>query len=73
MRESKHSIAVVIPTLGRKSLSNALESIFSQTLKPTSVFVVDDSLGQEVILEPGEVVTILINTGGGKGNHLREI
>lgn len=67
MRESKHSIAVVIPTLGRKSLSNALESIFSQTLKPTSVFVVDDSLGQEVILEPGEVVTILINTGGGKG------
>ncbi len=70
MLEGTHSTSVVIPTLGRKTLCNALDSISNQTLKPISVFVVDDSLEQNVDLELYHGLTTLIRTGGGKGQSV---
>ena len=67
MPEGEHSVSVVIPILGRNSLLNALESVARQTLKPTLIFVIDDSQGQEVNLGPSDIVTSLIRAGGSKG------
>lgn len=66
MRLENAGVVVVIPTIGRKSIDEAIASARNQTCKPQEIIVVDDSAKQEVDvkLENGER---LFRTGGTKG------
>ena len=60
------SVTALVPTLGRKSLFNAIKSIQDQSHKIQKILVVDDSLNQDVDLGKDETIT-LIRTGGKTG------
>ena len=62
----KFSVAVVIPTLGRRSLGSAIQSIFDQSVKPDQIIVIDDSIDQDLNLKEYESITVL-KTGGNSG------
>lgn len=58
------SVTVILPTLGRASLSRSIQSIANQTFLGIEVIVIDDSPEQEVnYLSPIKI----FRTGGGKG------
>ena len=56
-------VSVIIPTIGRHSLKNSLESARGQTHKNLEIVVVDDSKEQSVRVDGN----ILVKTGGAKG------
>jgi glycosyltransferase involved in cell wall biosynthesis len=60
------SVTALVPTLGRKSLFNAIKSIQDQSHKIQKILVVDDSLNQDVDIGKDETIT-LIRTGGKTG------
>jgi glycosyltransferase involved in cell wall biosynthesis len=60
------SVSVVLPTIGRKSLENALNSIFDQTISPSRIFVIDDSKDQDIDFGNNKLIEVK-KTGGLRG------
>lgn len=60
------SVTALVPTIGRKSLCNAIKSIQNQSHDIQRILVVDDSLKQDVDLGKDQSIT-LIRTGGKTG------
>jgi glycosyltransferase involved in cell wall biosynthesis len=59
------TISVIIPTIGRASLSEALSSVKIQTFGPSEIIIVDDSVNQNVDFLDSHFT--VLKTGGGKG------
>ena len=57
-------VSVIIPTVGRKSLSVAVSSALSQLGVEIEIFIIDDSIKQDV---PNFAGTTVLKTGGGTG------
>lgn len=66
MRNGLAEVAVILPSIGRPSLSKALHSVYKQDLVPKEIVVIDDSFHQKIELIYGPTIRIL-RTGGGKG------
>lgn len=60
-------ISVVIPTIGRESLKNVLDSVLSQTYQTIEIILIDDSIEQNIEISALETKIRLLKTGGGKG------
>lgn len=56
-------ISVIIPTIGRPALINALNSVYDQTLKPFEIIIIDDSELQNLQIPAVK----LVKTGGLQG------
>jgi glycosyltransferase involved in cell wall biosynthesis len=69
--KSRPEISVILPTIGRKTLSRALLSITRQSLNNSvELILIDDSLSQSVNPSfPGGRITLL-RTGGGQGPNV---
>ena len=65
MSEDKIGIDVVIPTIGRTSLLRAIESVTHQSHQPDRIFIVDDSLSQNIEISGFDVE--ILRTGGARG------
>jgi glycosyltransferase involved in cell wall biosynthesis len=63
---SNIDITVLIPTIGRETILQALSSLYESTVKPVEIIVIDDSAAQIVEL-PDEFNVIIIRTGGNLG------
>jgi glycosyltransferase involved in cell wall biosynthesis len=59
------TISVIIPTIGRASLLEAIRSVQIQTFSPSEIIIVDDSINQDV--EFLDLHFTVLKTGGGKG------
>ena len=60
-----HKISVVIPTTGRDSLKQALESCISQSYADFEILIIDDSFLQNIVIFNPRVKVLY--TGGSKG------
>ena len=56
-------VSVVIPTIGRKSMTRALKSVLDQTYPANEILVIDDSLEQNLNYKNVKI----LKTGGNKG------
>ena len=57
------NVSVIIPTTGRDSLDDSINSVMSQSKKVLEIIVVDDSTSQSVQLDD----CLVIRTGGSRG------
>ena len=60
------NISIILPTIGRKSLLLALNSIYEQMYQDFEVIVVDDSVNQNIEIEDHPKL-IVLQTGGDRG------
>ena len=60
------NVSIILPTIGRKSLSSTLNSIYGQIFQNFEVIVVDDSVDQNIEIEIYPRLVVL-QTGGNKG------